>query len=277
MVAHGTEVGALLVEPRRPGTRFTAAENRLLQGLARQAGFAAEASRSALELRRARDRLVLAREEERRRIRRDLHDGVASALVGAQMLVTAARSAVPAEGRAPALLDTLGRDLTVCTEEVRSLIDGLRPAVLDAGLAPALTDVIRRVSESLPTTLTVAGDLDQLPAAVEVVAYRMVSEALSNVVKHARATRATVELIRDEDALTVRVIDDGIGPAAAAPPDSRGGVGLASIRSRVEEVGGRFSIEPVEVGLCCQAVLPVHDGGAGPSSPRQPPGPHAEK
>ena len=258
MVAHGADVGSLLVEPRRPGSRFSAAEIRLLQGLARQAGFAAEASRNALELRRARERLVLAREEERRRLRRDLHDGVASALVGAQMLVVAARAAVPAGGRAPELLATLGQDLTVCTEEVRSLIDGLRPAVLDAGLAAALEDVIHRMSESLPIELAIAGELDDLPAAVEVVAYRMVTEALGNVVKHARASRARVDLIRDDEALIVRVLDDGVGLAGAAPPDRRGGVGLVSIRSRVEEVGGRFSTEPVDVGLCCQAVLPVH-------------------
>jgi two-component system NarL family sensor kinase len=271
MVAHGVEVGALLVEPRRPGTRFSAAETRLLQGLARQAGFAAEASHTALELQRARERLVLAREEERRRIRRDLHDGVASALAGAQMLVVAARAAVPTEGRAPALLDTLGQDLTVCTEEVRSLIDGLRPAVLDAGLAPALTEVIRRMSASVPVegsvpvALTTAGDLDDLPAAVEVVAYRMVTEALTNVVKHARASQAWVDVVRDDDLLIVRVRDDGVGLSGSAAPDARGGVGLASLRTRVEEVGGRFSTEPVElqptqVGLCCQAVMPLTPG-----------------
>lgn len=260
MVAHGVPVGELLVEPRRPGTRFTPAENQLLQGLARHAGVAAEACRHALDLQRARERLVLAREEERRRLRRDLHDGVGSALVGAQMLVVAAQAAVPVDGRAASLLETLSQDLTVCTDEVRSLIDGLRPAVLDAGLAPALHDLARRMSESLPVVVTCSADLAELPAAVEVVAYRVVTEALSNVIKHAHATRATVELVRDHDELTVRVSDDGTGPLAAGPTDVRGGVGLVSIRSRVDEVGGRFSVDTGAGGLCCQAVLPLYPG-----------------
>lgn len=257
MVAHGVEVGALLVEPRRPGIRFSAAEDRLLQGLARQAGFAAEASRNALELQRARERLVLAREEERRRIRRDLHDGVASALTGAQMLVVATRAAVSAGGRAASLLDTLGQDLSVCTDEVRAMIDGLRPAALDAGLASALGDVVRRLSESLPIALTVSGDLDDLPAAVEVAAYRMVTEALNNVIKHARASHATVDVARGVDAVVVEVADDGVGLTEMVPRDPGGGVGLASLRSRVEEVGGRFDVQSVGVGLRCRAVLPA--------------------
>ena len=66
-----------------------------------------------------------------------------------------------------------------------------------------------------------------------------------------------MDLLRDEETLTVRVRDDGVGLGGAAPPDSRGGVGLSSIRSRVEEVGGRFSTEPVPVGVCCQAILPL--------------------
>lgn len=257
MVAHGVRVGELLVEPRRPGTRFTPAETQLLEGLARHAGMAAEACRHALDLQRARERLVLAREEERRRLRRDLHDGVASALVGAQMLVVASRAAVSGDSRAAELLTTLGQDLTVCTEEVRSLIDGLRPAVLDAGLAAALNDLVHRLSESLPVTLEISGDLEDLPAAVEVVTYRMVTESLGNVIKHARASRAWVDLLRGDEALTVRVRDDGVGLGFAAPPDSRGGVGLSSIRSRVEEVGGQFSTEPEPVGVCCQAILPL--------------------
>ena len=257
MVAHGVPVGELLVEPRRPGTRFTPAENQLLQGLARHAGVAAEACRHALDLQRARERLVLAREEERRRLRRDLHDGVGSALVGAQMLVVASRAAVPADSRAAELLTTLGLDLTVCSDEVRSLIDGLRPAVLDAGLAPALHDLVRRLSGSVPVALRIDGELDDLPAAVEVVTYRMVAELLGNVIKHAHASRAWVDLEREQEALTVRVGDDGVGFDGAASPDPRGGVGLSSIRSRVEEVGGWFGTDAVPVGVCCRAVLPL--------------------
>jgi two-component system, NarL family, sensor kinase len=263
MMAHGVLIGELRVETRRPGARFSAAETRLLQGLALQAGVAAESCRSTLELQRARERLVLAREEERRRLRRDLHDGVASALVGARMLATAAQASAPADSRAPALLATLAQELTVCTEEVRDLIDGLRPAVLDAGLSDALHQAVRRVSETLPVALDVAGDLDDLPAAVEVVALRMVTEALTNVVKHASATRAGVRVVADEDALTIEVIDNGVGLHAGISTNpqidesSRSGVGLTSIRSRVEEVGGWFTTDDAGPGLCCRAVLPL--------------------
>jgi signal transduction histidine kinase len=261
MVAHGVLIGELQVQPRRPGARFSASETHLLRGLALQAGVAAEACRSTLELQRARERLVLAREEERRRLRRDLHDGVASALVGARMIAAAAQSAAPADTQAPVLLETLGHELTVCTEEVRDLIDGLRPAVLDAGLSEALRQAVRRVPEPLSVDLRIEGEIDDLPAALEVVTLRVVTEALTNVVKHAGASRAWVSVVSDSDVLTLEVTDDGIGLAdavhARANADTRSGVGLMSIRSRVEEVGGYLAIEDAGPGLCCRAVLPV--------------------
>jgi signal transduction histidine kinase len=258
MVAHGVAVGDLLVETRRPGARFSAAEDRLLQGLAGQAAVAAEACRATMDLQRARERLVLAREEERRRLRRDLHDGVASTLVGARMLTAAALIALPPDGAAPDLLNTLAEDLANCTDEVRDLIDGLRPAVLDGGLTAALEDVIRRVSGSLTAELSTYGDLGNLPAAVEVVALRTVTEALTNVVKHAQSSWAGVELVRDDDTLTLTVRDTGVGfVACAASTDTRGGVGVVSIRSRVEEVGGHFSIVNMSPGTCIVAQLPA--------------------
>jgi signal transduction histidine kinase len=234
---------------------------RLLEGLAMQAGVAADACRRTLELQRARDHLVLAREEERRRLRRDLHDGVASALVGARMLASAARSEAPLDGRVPALLETLGQELTVCTEEVRDLIDGLRPAVLDAGLGEALRQAARRVEEALVVELEIEGDLDELPAAVEVVTLRVVTESLTNAMKHAMASRASVRVVATEDVLTIDVTDDGIGLAGAhlgaAGDDPRTGVGLASIRSRVEEVGGWFTVDGGGAGVSCRAALPL--------------------
>ncbi|MHA6784518.1 sensor histidine kinase [Pseudonocardia saturnea] len=257
MVAHGAVVGELLVAPRTAGTRFSAADARLLRDLAGQAAQAADACRSAIALARARDRLVLAREEERRTLRRDLHDGVASALVGTRMLTEAVRRTVPADGPAPGLLDALATDLDSCTAEVRELIDGLRPAALDDGLEPALKDLVARFRGHGPEVeLHVGADLAELPAAVEVVAYRVVTEALTNVLKHAHATRADVDVRRDDRHLDIRITDDGRGVEPAQEPHDDG-VGLGSIRSRTEELGGHYELLSSPSGTVVAVLLPV--------------------
>ncbi|BBH68632.1 hypothetical protein ACTI_53170 [Actinoplanes sp. OR16] len=256
MQAHGSVVGDLLVAPRRPGAAFLAGETRLLSVLASQAALAAEACRSTLELQAARERLVFAREEERRRLRRDLHDGVASALTGARLLADAARRALP-DGPGPHLLGTLTTELESCATEVRSLIDGLRPAALDDGLRTAVAGLtLRRPGDGPRFAMDTGGDLDHLPAAVEVAAYRIVAEAVTNVVKHAHAEHCRVGLHRDGDRLTVTITDDGAWAGEQA--EDRQPVGLISIRSRVEELGGRCDIEPSAAGTRVHVVLPVH-------------------
>ncbi len=255
MVAHGRPVGELLVAPRRPGSRFSAAESRLLRDLAGQTALAAEACRSSVALQRARDRLVLAREEERRRLRRDLHDGVASALVGTRMLTEALRRTVPGGGSAPTLLDALAADLDGCTTEVRTLIDGLRPAALDHGLEPALDGLADRFAGQGPAvTVLVDGPLTELPAAVEVAAYRITAETVTNTVKHAGARTCTITVRRDERHLAVRIDDDGIGFQEAA---GGAGVGLSSIRDRAEELGGRATVRSGPAGTTVEVLLPL--------------------
>lgn len=256
MQAHGRPVGELLVAPRQAGTRFSTAEARLLGDLAGQAALAVEACRHAIDLQRARDRLVLAREEERRRLRRDLHDGVAAALVGSRMLTAAARQAVtePDSARAPHLLDVLAEDLETCTQEVRTLIDGLRPPSLDHGLGVALAQLVDRAAGPTRLTLVTEGDLVELPAAVEVAAYRVVVEALTNVAKHARAATCRVTVRRSPESVDVEVLDDGTGFIDV--PDCSG-VGLASIRSRVEELTGRVTVASGRTGTRLEVTLPL--------------------
>ncbi|GAA2544220.1 sensor histidine kinase [Pseudonocardia hydrocarbonoxydans] len=254
LVAHGEAVGEMLVTPRRANSRFSAAETRLLGDLAGQAALAAEACRTAVALQRARDRLVLAREEERRRLRRDLHDGVASALVGTRMMTDVLRRSLPPDSTG--LLDSLASDLDACTAEVRELIDGLRPAALDEGVEKALLGLAERAGEQGPrVSVTVHGDLTDLPAAVEVVVYRVAAEALTNVLKHAHASTVTVVVRRDERHLSLRVTDDGTGFAVAGAGDA--GVGLASIRSRVEELGGESGIRSSPSGTVVEALIPL--------------------
>jgi len=255
MVAHGRPVGELLAAPRRPGERFTAGETALLRDLADQAALAAEGGRSAVDLQRARDRLVLAREEERRRLRRDLHDGVGSALAGARMLTDVVRRTV-VDDAAGALLATLAADLEACSAEVRELIDGLRPAALDRGLEPALTDLVERFADRVPVALGTDGLDGELPAAVEVVTYRVVAEALTNVAKHAHARSAAVTVRRDARHLEVRVSDDGVGFGGTDPGPGTG-VGLTSIRSRADELGGRCAIRSGMTGTTVELLLPL--------------------
>ncbi|MEU8376784.1 histidine kinase [Micromonospora sp. NPDC048894] len=235
MVTHGEWVGRLVVARRAAGTRFTPVERRLLSDVAMHASVAAATARLIRDLRDSRERLVTAREEERRRLRRDLHDGLGPTFAGMSMQVRAARKLATADqDRLTRILDGLADDLLTCTSEVRQLVDQLRPAALDRGLESALRAECQRFDgPTLTVRLSVADALHRLPAAVEVAAYRIVGEALANTARHAGATCCDV-VVRRGRALVVEVSDDGTGIVARRP----GGVGLDSIRERAAELGG---------------------------------------
>ncbi|QDY11509.1 sensor histidine kinase [Micromonospora sp. HM134] len=239
MVTHGEWVGRLVVARRAAGTRFTPVERRLLSDVALHASVAAATARLIRDLRDSRERLVTAREEERRRLRRDLHDGLGPTLAGMSMQVRAARKlAAVDQARLARILDGLADDLLTCTGEVRQLVDQLRPAALDRGLESALRAECQRFDgPTLTVRLSVADPLHGLPAAVEVAAYRIVGEALANTARHAGATCCDV-VVRRGRALVVEVSDDGTGIVARRP----GGVGLDSIRERAAELGGGSDI-----------------------------------
>jgi two-component system NarL family sensor kinase len=252
-------VGSLLVTPRSPTQAFTAVELRLLQDLARQAGVAVQAARLTSDLQRSRERLVRSREEERRRLRRDLHDGLGPTLAGMTMQVGAARAQLAQQGQVVEVLGGLEAGLQACVGEVRRLVDDLRPPVLDQlGLLGAIR---HRVSTFQPgpgvsaprMAVSAPDDLPELPAAVEVAAYRIMTEAVTNTVRHAKADRCEVRL-RLEDRLIIEVSDDGVGLPARHHP----GVGLSSMRERAEELGGSFVAEPrVDGGTLVRAELPL--------------------
>lgn len=233
----GERLGELRVAPRE-GESLDARDRDLLTALARQAGVALHAARATADLRQSRERLVTAREEERRRLRRELHDGLGPTLASLYQRIDAARQSLavdPAESAR--MLDDVAAEMKRAIGGVRSLAYALRPPALDEfGLIGALNELARQHMVGVPR-LTIEVHADALPplaAAVEVAAYRIVSEALTNVIRHTRATRCDVRLTAQADMLSVRVEDDGAG----LPADLRSGVGLLSMRERAEELGG---------------------------------------
>jgi signal transduction histidine kinase len=194
------------------------------------------------ELQQTRRQLVRGREEERLRIRRDLHDGLGPVLATITLQLDSLRRRIPAEddvGRC--LAEDAKADVRHAMVDLRSLVDGLRPPALDQlGLVRAVERCVRSLATEIEIDLDVR-DVAVAGPATEVAAYRVVSEALTNVVRHARATRACVELVGEPDGgLLVRVSDDGVGASGA----TSGGVGLSSMSERPTELGGTFSLEP---------------------------------
>jgi two-component system, NarL family, sensor kinase len=231
MTSYGAPVG-VLSWAQRP---LREADHTLLADLARQLGTVVHAAGLLENVRTARERLVLAREEERRRLRRDLHDGLGPALAGLTLQVDTVRNQVTDQHTDHDLL-TLRSGIQSTVLDVRRIVEGLRPAALDdLGLAEA----VRQLGLHTDPPVTVeAADLPRLPAATEVAAYRVVQEALTNVSRHAHANRVCVRLHRSADELVVEVTDDGTGVVLPRTD----GVGLGSMRSRAEEIGGSFEL-----------------------------------
>ncbi len=248
MLAHGQSVGVLGVAPRRLGEQFTPREAALLADIAGQSAIAARSYRVTLELRQARQSLVRSREEERLRIRRDLHDGLGPAIAGARMQVAAARQPLMASELLASVQDTL----TECSQEVRRLVDGLRPGALDRGLLPAIEHRASAVGPVPTVVVEATGDLAELDAAVEVAVFRIVTEALSNAARHSGASRVRIVLDGAERQVEVEVRDDGRGGVR----ERDGGVGMESMRQRAEELGGRLTVESDSAGTSIRFWLP---------------------
>ncbi|MEU6996887.1 sensor histidine kinase [Nonomuraea sp. NPDC046570] len=267
LLRHGEPVGRLLLAgPPRPG------EDRLVGVLLCHVADVAQAVRLNGDLQRSRRRILTGREDERRRLRRDLHDGLAPTLAGLGMsLDTAAITLRKNPGAVAPLLADVRERLSTAIGDIRELVYGLRPPSLDEfGLVEAIrtlaeqrepragnpTGPARRQTGKPGARADVrAGDLGELPAAVEVAAYRIAQEALLNVRRHARAASALVTLDRDGD-LVLRVTDDGVGMA----PGAVAGAGLRSMRERAAELGGTCVVRPRPGGgTIVTATLPLED------------------
>lgn len=234
----GETIGELHLEARAGGS-FSTAELRLLRLIAQQASVAAFAVKQNLDLRRSREALVTAREEERLRIRRDLHDGLGPELAALNLKLDAACNLLTHDPpRAAALLLQLKQQTQDAVSGIRHLVYALRPPALDElGLAGALREEARKYDAALDLTLEIDPP-EGLSAAVEVACYRIVQEALQNVARHAGASRC-LAVVRGGGTLNISVEDDGVG----LPDPIRFGVGLHSMRERAEELGGTFRLE----------------------------------
>lgn len=250
-------IGELVVGLRSGERRLDPADERVLSLMAAPLTVAVQAGRLADELQFSRQRVITGREEERRRIRRDLHDGLGPVLTGVVLNADAALRLLEADrARSAELLETL-RDQTISAiEEIRRLAYDLRPPVLDGmGLIGALREHAAVLAGDGALTVSVEAPtaIEDLPAAVEVAAYRIVTEALTNVIRHSTATRAVVTLTVEETALRLEVRDNGVNAEDSWQP----GVGLTSIRERTAELGGASEIRYDRTGGQVRVSLPL--------------------
>jgi signal transduction histidine kinase len=240
-------IGYLLLAARA-GDTFGKADERLLADLARQAGVAVHAVRLTTHLQglteslqQARERLVTTREEERRRLRRDLHDGLGPALASLTFKVDAARNLLAQDSaRADRLLAEIRQQAQEAITDIRRLVYNLRPPALDEfGLLSALREQAAHYQhQGLEVAFDAPQSLPPLPAAVEVAAYRIAQEALTNVARHAQALHCSLRLAIDAEAVQLTISDDGQG----IPAGHRIGVGLHAMHERASELGGSCTI-----------------------------------
>ncbi|MGA9531580.1 MAG: histidine kinase [Anaerolineales bacterium] len=264
MTHQGELIGRLIAGLRHGDDGFSQVEQGVLKSLARQASVAAQAVQLNRALQRSREALVLAREEERRRLRRDLHDDLGASLASQALKLEAAEEMIWDDPQAVAtMLADLRSESRDTLAEIRRMVQGLRPPALDElGLVPALEAHVAQVSQSVrrPRFLVYQeSDLGPLSAAVEAAAYRIAVEAITNVVRHAHAERCEIHLSRDggrRPELHLEIRDDGRG----ITEDSAPGVGMSSMRERAEELGGFFDVLAAsDGGVLIRVELPLTD------------------
>jgi signal transduction histidine kinase len=256
----GQHIGAMVVGLRAGEPALGVADRKVLEVLAAPVAVALHAVLLSQELQRSRERLVAAREEERRRLRRDLHDGLGPVLTAVTLKADAARSALStAPDRTDALLAELRGDANQAIADLRRVIYDLRPAALDElGLLGALSQQVDRFGrQGLSITLQAPPALPMLPAAVEVAAYRIITEALTNITRHAHAHQVTIAIaIAIDGDLCLAVQDDGT-TSTANGDGWRPGTGLQSMAERAAEVGGTLEVGPTATGGRVYASLPL--------------------
>jgi signal transduction histidine kinase len=259
LIYQGETAGQLRLSTRSPNEAFSPGEQRLLEDIARHIGVTAhtvlltqDLRHLAEDLQRSREELVKSREEERRRLRRDLHDELGPQLASLKLNLDVARNLVSRDpGAAEALLLDLRSQSQTAIVDIRRLAFDLRPPTLDElGLTGAIQEYTRQIASQdgghsgLQIRMESPKDLPPLPAAVEVAAYRITLEALANFVRHSQGSNCHVSLATSDMNLQLEVRDDGLG----LPKDVQPGVGLDSMRERAVELGGTCVIEALPQG-----------------------------
>jgi signal transduction histidine kinase len=256
----GDQVGELVICPARGEKALSAADTRVIAALIAPVAAIVHATRLARRLAHAHERTLAAAGQERSRIRRDLHDGLGPSLSGVALGLEAVQAALPRDtGTAAELTARMRTEVAGAVEEVRRIIDELRPAALEnVGLAQALREraasLAARSASGMIMEVSAAEPIPELPEQVETAAFRIAEEAMTNVLRHARASRCEVRLEAD-GALVVSVSDNGIGLPAQTRPD---GIGLTSMRQRADKLGGCCTVSPADPsGVIVQARLPL--------------------
>jgi signal transduction histidine kinase len=255
LIDQGETIGHLRLSTRSPNEPFTPGEQRLLKDIARHIGVTAhtvlltqDLRKLAEDLQRSREELVKNREEERRRLRRDLHDDLGPQLASIKLNLDVARNLVSRDPRAAeALLLDLRSQSQSAIADIRRLVFDLRPPALDElGLVGAIQEYTRQIAsqDGIQIRLESQKDLPPLPAAVEVAAYRITLEALANFVRHSQGSNCWVTLTQVDNILQVEICDNGLG----LPQEVQPGVGLSSMRERAAELGGTCVIEALPQG-----------------------------
>ena len=246
ILSRGAMQAVVLLENRLIRDAFTAERLDTVKLIAGQLAVSLDNARLYGELTASRARIVAAADQTRQRIERDLHDGAQQRLVTLALRLRADQH------------DELAAEAASVLDELRETARGIHPAVLaKGGLAPALKALARRCP--VPVQLDV-GVHRRLPEPIEIAAYYLVAEALTNVAKHAHATRITVDAQQDDTVLHVTVRDDGVGGA-----DFAGGTGLVGLKDRVESIGGRIFLDsPHGTGTSLSAKLPLNRASGEP-------------
>lgn len=254
----GAVVGELVASAREPGRSLTRRDEATLTELASYVAVVVHALQLSDDLQRSREQIVVAREEERRRLRRDLHDGLGPELAAIALELETVRDLADGPGTpAGAKAESLRTHVREVVSDVRRIVDDLRPPMLDdLGLAAAVEQQARRLSSpDLPVDVAVA-DLPPLSAAVELAVLRIAGEAMTNAVRHSGARHARVAVGWADGLVELVVADDGRG--FDSPAD---GVGLGSMRERALELGGSCTVESAPGrGTTVRALLPAPGG-----------------
>jgi len=280
LTSGGEVLGWLYVGARSPGEPFSEADRKWIDAVAQQAEIIVRSVKQAMDiqrllehLRESREALIFAREEERRAMRRNLHDDIAPRLAAMRLTASAAGDWIRKDpAKALEIIARFKADISETVDEIRGIVYDLRPHALDElGLVGAIRQRVEQLKEMQAVEgITKAGTLDIrveapdtlpiLPAAVEVGAYRIASESLVNVVKHANASDCVIRMKIEGQELVIETTDNGVGLAEfRANRAGKQGIGLTSIRERALELGGTCFMGDVEsgIGTRVEARLPI--------------------